>query len=543
MKTSALSAVAAAFLSLPSEVVAHVRLPFARQSTTSQSTTERRSVPADIFSAENTYVVNATVGTPPQNLSFALTLSADESWVPDAQYCDADSTYLRYEGCIYGSYNHNVSSTFVRPGTGSFSASYLDGTYAYGDRIRETIGFLGGSSVSNLTMGLAQQSNLWMGVMALGFNDSYSVPNLPDRMLADGLINSTAYSLWIESEDAATGSLLFGAIDTAAIDGTLKRFQVQREHYSSTYSYYTTSNTFDVYIQSFNATRTNDGSLSPLIQNTTALPLITIDPTYSVSVLPEEIATAIWALAGAAYDDLWDYATIPCDYRNNLTGSLAIQLDSVGADGGPILNVPLSDLIVSEDIWSHSSWDYDTNNSTTTCLFGVQTTNDTSYTFSSYEDNWTLGSGMLRRQYMVFDLANEEVAMAPVKFGSVESDSDVIPFSVYGAKIPESTGDDSKCYADDECSSSGSTSRGGSSSGSDNSDSLSGDVIGMIVGFSILGVAMLAVAIWGIIRCCRDNSKYGRTAVVAEKGALDEEDANRAQQTSSISPGDAAARE
>ncbi|KAK6068258.1 aspartic proteinase [Seiridium cupressi] len=527
MKTSILYAITAALLCLPSEVIAQIRLPFARQSTGSQPATQRRSFPIDFFGAEATYIVNATVGIPPQNLSFALTLSADESWVPDTEYCDPDYTSLRSGGCVYGSYNHNESSTFVRPGTGSFSASYLDGNYAYGDRIRETMGFGDGSSVSNLTMGLAQQAYKWMGVMALGFNDTYSeVPNLPDRMLAEGLINSTAYSLWINDEDAASGNLLFGAVDKAAFDGALKRFSTDRQHYSSGYSY-SYSTTFDVYIQGLNASQTADASLTPLIQNTTALPMVTIDPTFSVSVLPEDIATAIWALAGATYDESWDNAIIPCSYRDNVTARLALQLDSVGVDGGPILNVPVADLILSEDVWIYEDYDYDYDTSTNWCMFGVQTTNGTSYTYSAFEDNWALGGGMLKRQYMVFDLANEEVAMAPVKFTSAQTSvEDVVPFSVYGAKIPESTGDDSKCYADDDCSSSSSTSRGGSSDGSDDSDSLSRDLIGMIAGFSVLGAVMLGFAIWGIVQCCRDNSKYGLNAVMAEKGALKPEAAS-----------------
>lgn len=527
------AAAAAALLAFPTEVIAQVRLPFSRQSRSSQSATQKRSLPVDLFSAESTYVVNATVGTPPQDVSFRLALSSYESWVPDTQYCDSDSYYYsRYEGCIYGSYNHNVSSTFVRSDNDdTFYAYDLNGNYAYGDRINETVGFATGQNVSSVSMGLASEASKWIGVMALGFNDSYSEEStILDQMLATGLINSTAYSLWVDQEDGATGHVLFGAIDKSAFDGTLKRFSVDRQHYdeSTSYSY---SNTFDVYIQGLNASQSSDGIFAPLFQNTSALPMVTIDPTASLSVLPEEIANAIWDLAGAKYDETYDSAVIPCSYRDNLTAELAIQLSSV--DDGPIFNVPLSDLVLSEDSmsdilgYSYSYYSDDTTDNTTYCLFGVQMTNDTSYAYYSYEDNWMLGGGMLKRQYMVFDLANEDVAMAPVKFGAsdpAESSADVVAFSQYGAKIPESTGEESRCYADDDdCNTSSSSGRYGSSASSSDSDGLSGDYIGMIVGFSILGAVMLGVAIWGIVRCCRDNNARGAGALPANKGVASAE--------------------
>ncbi|KAI1865397.1 uncharacterized protein JN550_008445 [Neoarthrinium moseri] len=537
MKTSALYAGTVALLSLlPSGVLAQVRLPFGRHSAGVQdghaaTTRQRRSFPVPLFSAEGTYVVNATVGTPPQNVSFALTVSADESWVPDAQYCHAS-----YRDCLYGSFNHNESSTFVRPGTGSFSAYYQDDTYAYGDRIRETIGFPGGPSVTNLTMGLAQQTDLWLGVMALGYNDSYSVANIPDRLLAEGLINSTAYSMWLDEEDAVSGQLLLGAVDKSAYDGTLKRISAPRNQHiiEDDTTYTQISNTFDVYIQAVNASKSSDPAVAPLIQNTTAMPLVTIDPTFTISVLPEDLATAMWTLAGATYSETYDAPILPCSYRNNTTAHISLQLDSVGVDGGPVLNVPLSDLVLPEDTWTRRIWDYDTDTRVDWCLFGVQSINATSY--SSYRNSWTLGAGMLKRQYVVFDLANEDIAMAPVKWLSAQTGpgEDVVPFSTYGAMIPGSTGNTSKCYADDDdCSSSRSShgSGSGSSSGSDESVELERHYIGMIAGFSVLGAVMLGIAIWGIVQCCRDSNKYGPDGALTEKGSLEPEAAS-AQNTS-----------
>ncbi|ETS77288.1 hypothetical protein PFICI_11162 [Pestalotiopsis fici W106-1] len=531
MRTSILFAVAAA-----AGASAQIRLPFSRQSYPRQPSTQKRTVTAELFSADSRYVVNATVGTPPQHVSFQLTLSSDQSWVPDAQYCNTDSYYSyysKYEGCIGGSYNHNVSSTYVNgdEDDDTFYVYDLSDRYAYGKTMNETIGFAGGQNVSNLNLGRASEADTWGGVMALGYNGTYSYnPNILDRMLALGFINSTSYSLWVDQEDAETGHVLFGAIDTSAIDGTLKRFSVDRSHYDESSYSWSYTNTFSASIVGLNSSSSSDGSFAPVISNTSALPLVTLDPTSSLSVVPEEVAHAIWDLTGAHYDELLDIAIIPCSSRDTLTEELAIQLSSL--DEGPVFNVPLSDLVMADnslsdiiDYYYYYSTDEETDYSDY-CLFGVQMTNDSSYTYSRYEDNWVLGGGMLKRQYMVFDLANEDVAMAPIKFGGSDgSDSSdtVIAFSMYGAKIPESTGEDSKCYADDEeCNGSSSGSgRSGSSSSSSSSDSdgwnEQSDYIGLIVGFSILGAVMLGIAIWGIVKCCRDNNRHGTDALAADK--------------------------
>ncbi|KAI0477055.1 aspartic peptidase domain-containing protein [Xylariaceae sp. FL0804] len=546
MKASVLYSLAAlgGALLLPLQVCAQVRVPFTRHRTgavAKRAPATRRaqgsSSPPNItfFGGEGTYIVNATIGTPPQALSFALTLSADESWVPDVEYCDPDSMSLTWEGCIYGSYQHNKSSTYVSEDNEYFDLEYVDDNWASGDTMRETIGLPGGASVSNLTMGLASEASQWMAVMALGLNsshgytDSYGysdeMPTLPGRMVDGGLINSTAYSMWLDDEAAGTGNILFGAIDTAAIDGTLKRISIKREQYDEEYETYTFSSTFDVYVQAFNYTESSSGVGSPLIQNTTALPLVTIDPTYSVSVLPDDLATAIWRAAGADTNAYYPYATVPCAWRGNLTGQLSVQLDRVGVDGGPVLTVPLGDLVLSEDYWSYDDWsygndyddsdydedygDYDSGTSTEYCLFGVQSTNTTSS--SSYSSSqYTLGGGMLKRAYMVFDLANEELAIAPVKFNA--AGESIVAFASYGAAIPESTGTTNKCYG---CPESSSASSGSDSSGS--SGGLPGSIKGLIAGLSIVAAVMVGVAIWGIVMCCRASRK----GVANEKGAMD----------------------
>ncbi|RYP17982.1 hypothetical protein DL765_004201 [Monosporascus sp. GIB2] len=503
MKSSApfLAAVLAATAS------AQVRLPFSRQrgAATADGSAQRRTPPAvELYGAEFTYVINASVGTPPQNLSLALTLSADESWVPDAN---------DWSSWDYGAFWPGNSSTFVRPGQNSFTVQYMDGRTAYGDRIRETL-WVGGAAVPNLTMGLAHETNARLGMLALGFNRSSSgVPNFPDRMLAEGLVNSTAYSLWLDDSSAESGNVLFGAVDRAAFEPPLVRFPVGMATFPD--AVYFSRQTFNVNLASVNFSRTAGGAMQPLVQNQTAVEevIVGIDPNFSVTNLPHFLAQPIWDLAGVTYDRESRVATIPCSAASNSTARLALQL--YGADG-PVIDVPVSDLVLDGDGVVPTPRDWDTETETRWCTFGVQNTSSVRSLLFEERRAWGLGAPVLKGMYAVFDLANREMALARAKFGADRDD--VVPFPSYGADIPESTKACNKKY--DYCSddSDGSGSTGRYRSGTPYDGGLSGSpLVGVVVGCIFGGSVVTLGIVLGILALVRRRQQSADTAVDEEK--------------------------
>ncbi|RYP83494.1 hypothetical protein DL770_005384 [Monosporascus sp. CRB-9-2] len=486
---------------------AQLRLPFSRQhgAGAADRSARRRTPPAiELYRAEFTYVVNASVGTPPQNLSLALTLSDDESWVLDANEWSYQD---------YGAFWPGNSSTFVRPGWDSFSLQYMDGQLAYGDRIRETL-WVGGAAVPNLTMGLAHETNARLGVLALGFNRSSSgVPNFPDRMLAEGLVNSTAYSLWLDDSSAESGNVLFGAVDKAAFEPPLVRFPVGRATFPD--GVYSSPQTFNVNLASVNFSRRAGGAMQPLVRNQTAVEevIVAIDPNFAVTHLPHFLAQPIWDLAGATYDEDLSLATIPCSAASNSTARLALQL--YGTDG-PVIDVPVSDLVLDGDGVVTSTWNWDTEAATTWCTFGVQNTSHIRTSLLEERSAWSLGAHMLKRTYAVFDLANREMALARAKFGADRDD--VVPFPSYGAEIPESTEacNEKYNYCPDDSNGSGSTGR--YRSGTPYDGGLSGGrLVGVVVGCIFGGSAVALGIIWGILACARRRRQSADTAVDDEK--------------------------
>lgn len=129
---------------------------------------------------------------------------------------------------------------------------------------------------------------------------------------------------------------------------------------------------------------------------------------------------------------------------------------------------------------------------------------------------------MLQRIYSVFNLANSEVAIAPVVFEASKA-SNIVSFASYGATVPSSTVlcSYSSCSSDTGSSSSGST----GSVDEDSSDgrhgvlpfaTFIGLILGLCVGFFMLG--FVAFLIWRHRRNTRLAGEKDASVSSAEAG-------------------------
>lgn len=365
--------------------------------------------------------------------------------------------------------------------------------------------------MTNFSMGLVNQTSRWIGTLGIGYNDS-TYSNLPDRLIESGLINSTAYSVWLDDEQATTGSLLFGAIDTAKFSGDLIR--VDASKYTSNYL------SFGVYVDSINTTSDDSGVIS---LSSAELPLsVSLSPSDAISILPADITSQIWELVGATYDEDWERAFISCDA---VSSSQTFTIQLAGSDG-PIIEATMADLVIPSDEFDDGYYSWGSSSDETLCLFGIQNSSTYYYYYDGY---YTLGSTLLRRTYTVFDLVNDEVAIAPVNFGS--DDSSVVPFPVYGATIPSATLKCGSygCYTGTATSyttgGGGGSSGGGSGNSGDDGDSGSSDTGGLglpsvpvVVGAALgagLGALLIAGAVLLVLRH-RKRSKEPSAEYAAE---------------------------
>ncbi|PSR88497.1 aspartic peptidase domain-containing protein [Coniella lustricola] len=466
MKPSSSWVLAGALVQLASGVV---HLPFVKQPRALASNRDadagldRRSLTSGLSLQDTVYAVNVTVGTPGQPMTLQVSPLAAVTWVVDARssYCsesyyiytssdEDDDELTTIENCIWGTFGPGNSSTFVSadPNTESSYDYSFDGTtdggdYVYGDYFSDVL-TIDDSTIPSLTMGLVNDTDAYygfgatyMGVLGIGYNDSIN-NNLPNHLFDQGLINSTAYSMWVDDEAATSGSLLFGAIDTSKFDGHLTRLAVE-------YTYYMPS----VIVASINGSTSTSGGLVSITASDDAdddystegyasyLFGALYSPSETLSLLPSDVANQIWTLAGATYNSTYEAAVIDCGAVSDNT-TFTFQLgarDSLA----PILTAYMSDLVlpISEvNLTAATSYYYSygedlINDTSNLCLFGIQN--------SSYQGwYYSLGSSVLRRTYSVIDLANYEVAVAPVKFGATET-STIVPFASSGAAVPSAT--------------------------------------------------------------------------------------------------------
>jgi hypothetical protein len=516
----------------------HVLLPFSQHNSNDVNLSARGSKQTTLTSSEYAYVVDATVGTPPQKVSLLISTSVGDTWVPDANtvecspewyyldrywYDDDDDFDMPDAKCTWGSFNKTRSSTYLPANSryDDFSASYVDANSVSGYNITDKLAF-GGLEFNDYPMGLVSSAYRWIGMLGLGANNSanyYSssstgtYANVIDRMVSSGKIASPAYSIWLDDSKGTSGGLLFGAVDRSRYTGDLVRVSA-----SSSYSYSYYAYGFVTTLNGMNGTAAS-GEAMPAIRSNDFPVDVTVGPGEVLSFLPSRLADQVAEMAGATYDELAEAFLIPCDAGKTNNTKFVLEL---GGAGGPKLDVETADLVLPAT--AYAGYRRLSVLESDLCVFGIQKNDEESaYSGTSSSYVYNLGSSLLRRSYIVFDLANQEIAVAAVKFpsGSDALASDIVAFESYGDYTPGA----SQLCTGSYCPDSGSDSGSGSGSGSNGPYKYDGpengiqqwEKVAIGVGVSF-GVLILAGVIMGIILCTR--SRRGKE--VAKE--VDEED-------------------
>lgn len=438
LRSAALSSLFAALAS------AHVLVPFSRQRNPvvlPRSAEAASSHQVPVAAAGHVFVVNVTVGTPPQPLSLLLAPSSPHTWVPqsDAMPCltgyDALAGFSPDDGsttaCRWGALDVPKSST-----TKTVEQKYLNFVVAYTDTINvsgvnmtEKL-VVGDMEIDDFALGLvtSTSNNQWIGMLGLG-NDATTTfprnsnkyrPNFIDRLVASRRIASQAYSIWLDDAEGNSGNLLLGAVDTSRYEGDLIRLNAAEP--------------LDVFPSAFrvalSSVQIDDKALAPTVPPVVA----SLSPAETFSYLPDGLVEDIMAAAGATWNTPLERATVPCDAGAKKPNT-KIRLRLEGPSG-PVLEVRLADLVVPQIV---SHWELAYANLArlprNTCLLGVQKLR--ALRSPDKAPHYNLGSALLRRTYLVFDAANKDVALAPVK-AAPAGPATILPFSARGARIPSS---------------------------------------------------------------------------------------------------------
>ncbi|RDW75364.1 hypothetical protein BP6252_06506 [Coleophoma cylindrospora] len=418
MRSSVFGAFLCTLLSLCSFSSALVSWPIYRNVPSTGATLSRRANYGETLTNNislSSYYASVEVGTPAQTLQLILSTGSSDVWVISiaAQTCIANPN-----ACVTP-FNSTFSQTVSTVSSGGFNISYVDGTYAKGDYIKDefAVGQVGQARMV-LQMGLATNITLTMaeegGIMGIGYagNEATKVPylNFMDQMVNNKLTNTKLYSLWLNDVGSSTGSILFGGIDTDKYYGTLYSMPIHPDsqgNYSS----------FSVGLTAISL-KTGTGSTIDLT-NTTFSETVILESSTTVIYLPGDVVKTLYKTFNVTVYDGIPYCD--CKYANS-SAAINFVFESNSA-----VDVPYSEIInkifVPSPVPSNITFP-------DVCSFGILNGDD--------QGIYLLGDFFLRSAYVVYDLTNNRVGIAQAVMNATSSN--VVEVAAGAASIPQSTG-------------------------------------------------------------------------------------------------------
>ena len=243
------SAVALLLTAAISPALALVKFPIARRNDLpanhmSRRHLERRGTITESLANNHTgstlYLATVTVGTPGQTIALDIDTGSSDVYViaTNADECTEAALEAEYGGCFGGTckydrflrrdfllitaVDYTKSSTFKDLASG-FQVAYGDKTGASGDFVSDDFE-IGGATIQNLIMGLVNQTTTGSGLLGIGYDVNEAVVttgasttpylSIIDTMVNQSLIAVKSYSLYLDDQEASSGSIIFGGADT-----------------------------------------------------------------------------------------------------------------------------------------------------------------------------------------------------------------------------------------------------------------------------------------------------------------------------------------
>lgn len=366
------------------------------------------TVQATLDNEETLYFANGTLGTPAQSFRLHLDTGSSDLWVNTntSTLCNAKG-----KPCAFaGTYSANASSTYSYVAS-DFNISYVDGSGAAGDYVTDTF-TIGGTKLAKLQFGIGYTSSSYEGILGIGYQinevqvgraGKAAYNNLPAQMVADGLIQSNAYSLWLNDLDANTGSILFGGVDTAQYHGSLETLPVQKE---------------DGYYAEFLITLTGVTLGNTVIAKNQAQAVL-LDSGSSLTYLPDAMTEAIYEQVSAQYDSNEGAAYVPCSLASNTT-ALNFTFST------PTISVTMDELVIP--VTSSNGRQLTFSDGTAACLFGIAPAGSSTP---------VMGDTFIRSAYLVYDLANNEISIAQTNFNATTTS--IVEIGTGSTAVPDAS--------------------------------------------------------------------------------------------------------
>ena len=272
------------------------------------------------------YFANITLGTPGQPLRLDIDTGSSDIWANSAtsNLCEQYASQC----AVSGTYNANKSSTYSYVNS-DFYIKYADDSSAQGDYATDVL-TVSGTSISNVPFGIGYQSSSAQGILGVGYaaneaslsTTGQSYQNFPLILTSSKVINTPAYSLWLNDLDANTGSILFGGVDTDKFTGNLQSLPIIQEQ-----------GEYREFIIALTGVTVAGQSIL-----TSAVPVL-LDSGSSLSYLPTSYADAIFKVFNAEYNNQAGAAEVSCSYMNS-------NQNFQFSFSGVTITVPMNEMVI-----------------------------------------------------------------------------------------------------------------------------------------------------------------------------------------------------
>ena len=309
-----------------------------------------------------------------------------------------------------------AASTTYMPTNNTFNASYglTPDLMVVGPYFNDTLRF-GSAVIPNMTLAIGDiPSTLYIdgfqGIMGLGarlgeaiishqgtplFHDiNATFPTIYDQLQTLGYTPRRAFSIYMNSPAAESGTVLFGAVDTSKYSGALVSVPVQQ------------LGGFTAWAIVLTAVSSNDDNTTTLLTASNFSMTVILDTGAPSMYLPTSLYTSLTANMNATMHANTPY--VPCTLLSDESVSYTFQF---GVDG-PSITVPQP--------WLIFPFEYPpagnpacvvADDGTKLCYLGVIPTEGPII---------LLGDTFIRSAYLVFDADNLVVGMAQAKYGVQE---------------------------------------------------------------------------------------------------------------------------